>query len=147
MEKELNVPEEEKEFYERVNSIKTREEVSLLSDEDLKKLTSTLALNDDEGRQIVFHNEDEACVYAAMLQRNIPEIRFVKVHKCFTIYFGWFWLIEPMKTVKSDEEGFEYNSSDDFVYPADVQLFAIAELCKREREAENANLKNIVIPK
>lgn len=114
----------------------TEVNVRELTDEQLKIITSNLSLNDSEGRNLIFLSEEEAILYSAQIQRNIPQIRFVKIHKCFSIYAGKFYMIEPMTTQVSEKMTDEQlGTAGDFSTVSGITLLAIAELAKREREA------------
>jgi len=109
--------------------------ITELSDEALHMLIANLELNDSQGRTIVFQSEDEAVIYAAQLQRNIPQIRFCKIIPCYSILGGKFWVIEPMGTDLSQKmTPEELMSPSDLTFVNEVILMAIVESCKRERE-------------
>lgn len=108
--------------------------ISELSDEALQLLIGNLGLIDSEGKTIVFQTEDEAIIYSAQLQRNIPQIRFCKIIPCYSILGGKFFVIEPVSTEQANnmtEE--ELKSPSDLSYVNEIILMAIVESCKRER--------------
>lgn len=119
----------------------SKEDVSILSDENLDTLTSNLALTDDKNRQIIFANEDEATIYASQLQFNHPEIRFCKLVKCFSINCGTFYIVEPMRTEKSQTDNFDLSNNDDFVLCSEITLLAIIEKAKRRKQAEGITIE------
>lgn len=107
--------------------------ISELSDDALNILVSNLTLQDSEGRTIVFMNEDEAIIYSAQLQRNIPQIRFCKIIPCYSILGGKFYIIEPVSTEQAKnmtEE--ELLKPTDLSYVSEIILMAIVEKAKRE---------------
>lgn len=137
-----NVVEEKKDQSSIVEELKNlnngEASIDNLTDEALQTIVGNIQLNDSEGRTIIFMSEEEAIIYAAQIQRNVPQIRFCKIVPCFSIYVGKFYVIEPMTTEMSNkftEE--ELQSPADMVYVNSVILMAIAESCKREKEREN----------
>jgi len=127
----------------------THESIANMTDEELSLYLSQAVNNlvDENGRHLVFNSEDEAIIYAAQLQRNIPQIRFVKIIPCYSNVVGRFFAIEPMvteysqKNFKSDSD---YQTPEDFVLVNELILMAIAENAKREKEKyerEQAELK------
>jgi hypothetical protein len=113
------------------------EKVSELSTEQLKTILSQLQLNDNDGRNLVFLSEDEAMIYAVQLQRNIPEIRFVEIIPCYSMYLGKFYMIRPNTTVYSKEKMTkpeDFMSANDFCVASELILQAIVEYSKRLKE-------------
>jgi len=115
------------------------ENISDMTDEQLKEYLSKAvgSLVDENGKHLVFSSEDEAIIYAAQLQRNIPKIRFFKIIPCYSNVVGRFYAIEPNvtdyseKNFKSDND---YQGNEDFVLVNEFILMAIAENAKRENE-------------
>jgi len=110
-----------------------------MSDEDLHEYLSKAVNNlvDENGKHLVFGSEDEAIIYAAQLQRNIPNIRFFKIIQCYSNVVGRFYAIEPnvteysQKNFKNDSD---YQGCEDFVLVNELILLAITESAKREKE-------------
>jgi hypothetical protein len=115
-----------------------KDDVKTLSDEELDILTSNLSLTDNENRQIIFVDENEAIIYASQLQWNHPEIRFCKIVKCFSITCGEFYLIEPQRTEKSNDfTDTQLLGNEDFVLASEITLMAIIEKAKRRKSQES----------
>jgi len=117
----------------------TQNGIKNMTDEELKDYLSKAVndLVDENGRHLVFYSEDAAIIYAAQLQRNIPNIRFFKVIPCYSNVAGRFWMIEPnvteysQKNFKNDSD---FESGEDFVQVNDLILMAIVENANRENE-------------
>jgi len=127
----------------------TIESITTMSDEELQDYLSKAVNNlvDEEGRHLVFYSEDAAIIYAAQLQRNMPQIRFCKIIPCYSNVVGKFWCIEPnvtdysQKNFKNDND---YETCSDFIQINDLILMAISENAKREKikyQAEMAELE------
>jgi len=123
--------------------------ITAMSDEELQDYLSKAVNNlvDENGKHLVFGSEDEAIIYAAQLQRNIPQIRFFKIIPCYSNVVGKFFAIEPnvteysQKNFKNDND---YQGCEDFVLVNELILLAITEGAKREKEKyekEQAELK------
>ena len=130
------------EIIDKFKDCKTSDDIMLilksLTDEQIKEIVGdNYALTDDENRIIIFPDEFQAITYGSEMQRQHPEIRFIKIHKHFSILMprdGIFYTIEPISTEKSQTEGFDYESGDDFVFANPYTAYAIYEKCRREKE-------------
>lgn len=119
-----------------------------MTDEELKNYLSKAVNNlvDENGKHLVFSSEDEAIIYAAQLQRNIPNIRFFKIMPAYSNVVGRFYVIEPNVTDYSNKNfknDSDYQGCEDFVLVNELILLAITENAKREKakyEAEQAEL-------
>jgi hypothetical protein len=126
----------------------TIESVTQLTNEELKDYLSNAvtSLSDENGRHLVFGSEDEAIIYSAQLQRNIPSIRFSKIIPAYSNVVGRFFIVEPMVTEYSQKNFTnenQYQTAEDFVLVNEVILMAITENAKREKakyEAEQTEL-------
>ena len=117
----------------------TRDGISNMTDEQLNDYLSKAVNNliDGNGKHLVFTSEDEAIIYAAQLQRNIPSIRFCKIIPCYSNVVGKFFCIEPNVTEysqKNFKNENQYQGCEDFVLVNELILLAITENAKREKE-------------
>lgn len=126
----------------------TENGITSMSDEELSEYLKQAVNNlvDENGKHLVFQSEDEAIIYAAQLQRNIPNIRFFKIVPAYSNVVGRFFVIEPnvtdysQKNFKNDSD---YQTCEDFVLVNELILLAITENAKREKakyDAEQAEL-------
>jgi len=122
--------------------------ITNMTDEELNDYLSKAVtdLVDENGRNLIFPSQDEAIIYAAQLQRNIPKIRFFKIVPAYSNVAGRFFVIEPNVTEYSQKNFTtenDYQGCDDFALVNELILMAITENAKREKakyEAEQAEL-------
>jgi hypothetical protein len=116
--------------------------ISDMDDETLDELLKDLTIYDEEGRTYVFPSEDEAIIFSAALQQNVPQIRFCKINKCFSLRGGIFWIVEPVATEYAEKmtELELKTTNNDIVVPNEIIFLLIIERSKRNKERQE-NIK------